>query len=175
MGILRLNYSQVDIQKLIMDIYKYVKLDAVKNGQNIEVEISQHLPCIRCDEDRIKQSLLNLIYNAFKFTSKGGNILIEASKYKDGIIISVKDDGCGMNSKELKNLFKSYKRLDNKRAKLSGLGIGLSIVKQTIDLHNGKIWVKSYKNQGSNFSFYIPANSDTSSDEMEHEIENSLN
>jgi signal transduction histidine kinase/ligand-binding sensor domain-containing protein len=169
LGILKLEYHYIDPRKLITEVYEYVKPEALKNEQTLMMEIPKHLSIIQCDEERIKQAIFNLLNNAFKFTPKGGNILIRAKNINGGIIISVKDNGCGIDRKEKQNLFKPYKRLEGDKAKLSGLGIGLSLVKQTIDLHGGQIWVTSHKDKGSIFSFYLPVKPNTDQQKTEKE------
>ncbi|MDD4876204.1 MAG: two-component regulator propeller domain-containing protein [Dehalococcoidales bacterium] len=154
-GILKLEYSSVDIQALLSEVYNYAKIEAEKNELNLFLEIATDLPVIQCDEERIKQAILNLLNNAFKYTSRDGTIIIKAKKTKN-IVISVIDNGCGIDEEEKKYIFKPYSRLNSERNRLSGLGIGLSLVKQTIELHNGRIWFKSQKGKGSIFSFYIP-------------------
>ncbi len=154
-GILQLEYSSVDIQGLLLEIYKNTKIEAEKNELNLLLEIDPDLPVIQCDEERIKQAILNLLNNAFKYTPRNGTVVIKAKKTQN-IIISVIDTGCGIDDDEKKYIFKPYSRLNSERSRLSGLGIGLSLVKQTIELHKGRIWFKSQKGKGSVFSFYIP-------------------
>jgi signal transduction histidine kinase/ligand-binding sensor domain-containing protein len=156
LGMLKLEYTQVSIQKLITDIYEYTKLEAERNGQVFIMDISPDLPVIQCDEDRVRQVLLNLINNAFKFTPRGGKIFIRAKEDKHGVTMQVEDSGQGIPEEEQKYLFQPYKRLDSDKAKLSGLGIGLSLVKMTVELHGGRVWVTSQKGKGSIFSFYLP-------------------
>ena len=156
LGMLRIEYSRIDATELITEVYEYMKPEALKNQQSLIVDIQSNLPTIKCDVDRIKQSLYNLIHNSFKFTPKGGIILIRAHSNSSIITIDIEDNGFGVSEKERKYLFEPYKRLDNDKAKLSGLGLGLFIVKQNIELHKGKIWMKKNKDGGSTFSFFIP-------------------
>jgi signal transduction histidine kinase/ligand-binding sensor domain-containing protein len=155
-GMLKLEYSYVDSNKLITEVYEYMKPEASKNNQSLLLNIPSSLPMIRCDRDRIKQTLFNLIHNAFKFSPNGGEISIIAKKDDAGIIITVQDNGCGISDEEQKDLFKPYNRLNSDKAKLSGLGIGLSLVKRNVELHGGRVWVNSRKGKGSTFSFYLP-------------------
>jgi signal transduction histidine kinase len=80
-----------------------------------------------------------------KAREDGGNLMVE-----------VQDNGYGISEKEQPRLFEPYHQLENDRARLSGLGLGLSLSKKLVELHGGQIWVKSQKGEGSTFSFSIP-------------------
>jgi len=114
------------------------------------------------DDDRLKQILTNLVSNAIKFTSIGGNISLRVSMVKKEnetafIQFSVKDTGIGIPEEKLKTIFERFEQADSATTrKYGGTGLGLSIVKQLITLQNGKIEVKSTINAGSEFIATIP-------------------
>ncbi len=114
------------------------------------------------DDDRLKQILTNLVSNAIKFTSIGGNISLRVSMTKKeneiaSIQFSVKDTGIGIPEDKLKTIFERFEQADSATTrKYGGTGLGLSIVKQLIALQNGKIEVKSTINAGSEFIATIP-------------------
>ena len=83
-------------------------------------------------------------------------INLKARAKDTGIIIEVKDNGCGIDEEEQKYLFESYSQLHSKRSRLSGLGLGLPLSKMLIEIHGGQIWVTSQKGKGSTFSFWLP-------------------
>jgi PAS domain S-box-containing protein len=154
-GLISLNLQELDMNTLLQNIVTYMTPVATNN----KLEFSTHLrplPLIIADEDRIRQVLLNLIGNAIKYTPAGGNISLSARVEKDSLFIEVKDTGSGIEEEEQKQLFQPYHRAAGDRAQFSGLGLGLALSKRLVELHGGKIWVKSQRGEGSTFAFAIP-------------------
>ena len=157
MGTLELIYKPVDFQQLLKDTIDYMTPETLRNKQSLVLDMPAYLPMVCIDKERIQQVLLNLLDNASKFTRKGGSTTLKARENDTGIIIEVKDNGCGIDKEEMEHLFEPYyRRLQNSRAHLSGLGLGLTLSKMIIELHGGKIWVTSLKSKGSRFSFWLP-------------------
>ena len=90
------------------------------------------------DRDRISQVVYNLVNNAFKFTQDGGNITVSSKVEDNKIVISVKDSGQGINPKILPKLFSKFEA-----NAFSGIGLGLYICKNIVEVHDGKIWVQN--------------------------------
>ena len=157
-GMLRLNPEPVDSGQLLRNIVDSVRPLARKNGHLLNAKLPPSLPVIRADEDRLRQVVLNLLNNAFKFTPAGGSITVRARKSEDNLIVEVQDTGRGISKEEQEKLFEPYQQLEGERARLSGLGLGLSLAKKLVELHGGRIWVQSEKGEGSTFSFSIPLN-----------------
>lgn len=155
-GMLRLNPGTVDSGQLLQEIAQNMKPVAQRNGQSLDVELPSSLPELWADGDRLRQVVLNLANNAFKFTPTGGNIILRAKKESDSLVIEVQDNGTGISEEDQKWVFEPYKQLGNDRARHSGLGLGLSLSKKLVELHGGKIWVNSQKGKGSTFGFSIP-------------------
>jgi len=108
------------------------------------------------DEARIRQIFHNLIENAIKFT-KAGVIEIDARKNKNMIEFSVKDTGVGIAPENIKNIFGSFQQVDGTTAReFGGTGLGLAITRRLVELHGGKIYVKSIPDHGSTFTFSLP-------------------
>lgn len=129
-------------------------------------QIPQDTPLVHGDENRIQQILLNLLSNAIKFTEKG-TITIKAivSKYNT-LIVSVSDTGVGIPEERFKDIFESFERITGlTQARSEGMGIGLTITKQLIELHGGEIDVQSKMRKGSVFTFTLPL---SPQDEGEH-------
>lgn len=119
---------------------------------NIDVELSPVL----ADENRLQQILFNLVGNAIKFTETG-EIKLKAEQVDDMIQISIYDTGIGIPGNKIEDIFKSFEQIDSSSTReYVGTGIGLSITRKLIDLHNGKIWVESELGKGSKFTFTIP-------------------
>ena len=113
---------------------------------------------IYVDRDRIKEVLVNLIDNSIKYTGKGGRILLFPSVENSEVITSIQDTGIGIEPKLLNRIFEKFQQIPGSFLKENrGTGLGLFIVKSILDLHQGKIWVKSYPGKGSTFTFTLPA------------------
>jgi len=155
-GMLHLNPESVDSGQLLRSIVDSVRPLARKNGHLLNAELPPSLPAIRADEDRLRQVVLNLLNNAFKFTPAGGSITVRARKNEGYLVVEVQDTGRGISKAEQGKLFEPYQQLERERTRLSGLGLGLSLSKKLVELHGGQIWVQSEKGKGSTFSFSIP-------------------
>jgi signal transduction histidine kinase len=111
-------------------------------------------PMVVGDPTRIRQVMLNLVSNACRFTDKG-KITVSAMEHDSYVVISVVDTGAGIAPDKLNSIFEPYKQADALRAH-TGAGLGLSISKQLVELHGGKIIVKSTVGTGSIFAFNLP-------------------
>jgi signal transduction histidine kinase len=125
-------------------------------GQKLTTELPDSLPIIHGDGQRLEQVLLNLMNNATKFTPDGGKITVRVRKQDTGLVVEVQDDGIGIARDQQDRLFKPYSRLYADRQRHPGLGLGLALSKQVVELHGGKIWVESESGKGSTFFFFLP-------------------
>ena len=108
---------------------------------------------------KLERVLLNLLSNAIKFSYVDGIIYVNVNKKEENVIISIRDFGIGMSEKYLDKIFDRFIQVDNTMTrKNEGSGIGLSIVKSFVSLHNGSISVKSKENEGSEFVINLPIN-----------------
>ena len=108
---------------------------------------------------KIERVLLNLLTNAIKFSYVDGIIYVNVNKKEENVIISIRDFGIGMSEKYLDKIFDRFIQVDNTMTrKNEGSGIGLSIVKSFVSLHNGNISVKSKENEGSDIIINLPIN-----------------
>lgn len=120
------------------------------------------------DEEKIERILLNLISNATKFTNPGATIEVSVYDKTDHIIISVKDNGLGIPEDKLSQIFQRFKQVDNLLSRShEGSGIGLSIVKSLVELHEGTIDVKSIYNEGTEFVISLPVQIISDSDNQD--------
>ncbi|MEL7508335.1 MAG: ATP-binding protein [Cyanobacteria bacterium J06554_1] len=120
-------------------------------------EIEPNLPQVRCDRNRLIQVVINLISNAIKFTPSG-SITCRAQHQGTNIVISVIDTGIGLSPNDLDKVFDKFTQVGEVMTdKPQGTGLGLPICKQIIEHHRGRIWVESELDQGSTFSFTLPA------------------
>jgi two-component system aerobic respiration control sensor histidine kinase ArcB len=158
-GMLRLNPKRVDILKLLTYTGSEMSAVASSNSQTLKVELPTSLPRPWADEDHLRQIIQNLLVNATKFTPEGGTITLRAREQNGFLIVEVQDTGYGIPEEEQRRLFRPYHRQIGDREHLSGLGLGLALCKNLVQLHGGRIWVQSQEGKGSLFSFSIPINS----------------
>lgn len=122
----------------------------------LETKIPEDLPLVFCDRTRIREVILNLLSNAGRFTSSGG-VKVEVCKNEKDVEISVSDTGPGITKENLQKIFQPFEQLENTvRRQYGGTGLGLSISKGFVELHGGKMNVKSQFGVGTTFSFSIP-------------------
>ncbi len=152
---------ELELQELhLSDVVDLVVEDlgflAEEKEQELIIEIPRDLPAIWADKGKLHLIVSNLVSNAIKFTPEGGNIKVEALVEDDELKVAVKDTGIGIPSEEYDRIFdRFYQVEDSLRRQHPGLGLGLSIVKGLVELHQGRIWVESQVGQGSTFYFTI--------------------
>jgi signal transduction histidine kinase len=126
-----------------------------------EIALERRIPSaplsVTADRVRLRQILVNLLANAVKFTPNGGRVTLSASPGPDGVRFAVKDTGIGIPAKDLPHIFDRFYRVTRGRSRLQGgSGLGLTIVKQAIDAHEGEISVESTEGEGTTFTFRLP-------------------
>ena len=121
------------------------------------MELVGQLPDIYCDSDRIEQCPDHILSNAIKYTPDGGEISIKARAEGDTVLISVTDNGIGIPEKDIDRLFERFYRVDKARSReAGGSGLGLSIAKEIIERHGGKITIESKYGEGTTVTVYLP-------------------
>ena len=126
------------------------------SAQKKHIAISMNAPdavMLRADQDKIERICYNLLSNALKYTSEGGEITLTAKEEDGRVMISVADNGCGISSDELPYIFDRFYQAKNAGR---GTGIGLAIVKAFTELHHGEVSATSVEGKGSTFTIHIP-------------------
>lgn len=156
-GNLQLDFEKIDLVKLVKDIYGQLELLASKNKIKLKFDKKYDKPInVIADEHRIRQVFVNLITNSIKYGKENGETIISFSFFKDDVIISVKDNGVGIEEKHLPRIFERFYRVDKGRSReQGGTGLGLAIVKHIIEAHQSSITVKSKPGEGTEFIFYL--------------------
>ncbi|PIQ90332.1 MAG: hypothetical protein COV71_05060 [Candidatus Omnitrophica bacterium CG11_big_fil_rev_8_21_14_0_20_41_12] len=107
---------------------------------------------------QIERVFINLVGNALKFTPQNGKISINANRLNNTVQIDVQDTGFGIPQDDQEHIFDEFYRVDNTiNQEVKGTGLGLALVRQIIEAHQGKIWVESKPGEGSTFSFTLKA------------------
>lgn len=157
--VLKLHYEDVDINDIANDVFTRNSYNARNKSLTYECMFDNNLPEIALDILRIDEVMDNLISNAIKYTDRSGSILVETTfdKDKNHIVFSVSDTGQGLSEEDIKGTFMKGATLSSKpTAGESATGLGLWIVKKMVEAHDGYVWVKSKKGEGSTFAFSIP-------------------
>jgi signal transduction histidine kinase len=118
--------------------------------------IDERRGTIRGDERKVKQVLLNLLSNALKFTPEEGRIDVSARLQDGAAEIAVADTGVGIAPEDQEAVFEEFRQVGTADKKVEGTGLGLALSRKFIELHRGRIWVKSEVGTGSTFTFTLP-------------------
>jgi len=151
-----INIDSGEISEIISNVMVTVEPMVTAKGVKLIQEVEPELPILNTDILKVKQILLNLLSNAAKFTDQG-TILISAKKHGDMISISVKDDGIGIEAKNLDRVFEEFSQIDSSNSrKYKGTGLGLPIAKNYARLLGGNLTVQSEFGKGSTFVLILP-------------------
>jgi len=157
-GKLTFNIESNSIEKIVMSVMEELRAYAEGKGLFFTYQgPEEKLPLINIDSEKLRQSIMNLIDNAIKYTSKG-YIRVKLFRKLDKIIFCVEDSGLGIEKKELDILFKKFSRGTNTHLiDANGTGLGLFVAHKMIEAHQGKIWAESDgTDKGSKFCFELP-------------------
>lgn len=155
-GKLDLHMESVDPSDIVSAVASQLTLEAIEHGLTMHTQICGALPPITGDEIRIKQVLRNLIANALKFTERGG-IVVGVSHDEEMVTFWVKDTGIGISPTDQAVIFEKFRQAHGGNSReYRGTGLGLSLSKELVELHGGKIWLESEEGKGSTFYFTIP-------------------
>jgi len=150
-----LDKHPLKIGSLVEQVVQRLQAQASKKGLTLCVDIETAAPDLVIDQYRIEQVLLNLAYNAIKFTNTDGVITISVKTRGNEILVSVSDTGIGIPHDDLTRVFERFYKV-NKARDDEGVGLGLAISRHIINSHGGKIWVESEEGKGSAFFFTLP-------------------
>ena len=134
-----------------------VKERAARHGITLALDLDPRLGELVGDERKVKQVLLNLLSNAVKFTPEGGRISLKAGLTDGAVEIAVSDTGIGIAPEDQAAIFEEFRQVGTDDArKLEGTGLGLTLAKKFVELHDGRMWVESELGRGSTFTFTLP-------------------
>lgn len=156
-GEMPINYSKFKINDLIKEVFESLELKA--KDHHIKLVFKQKYDeaiMVNADREKIRQVLVNLIDNSFKYGKEDGNTAVSVFELHDQVLIEVTDDGIGIEEKYLPRLFERFFRTDTSRSRqIGGSGLGLAIVKHIIEAHQQTINVRSTDGLGSTFGFTL--------------------
>jgi two-component system phosphate regulon sensor histidine kinase PhoR len=156
-GNAELKKEPVNLNELINEAIMQLKPLANKQNVTLNPMLSNILPTVNIDRERLSQTITNLIHNAIKFNRINGSVNITTVSDDKTVTVTVIDTGIGIPKDDLPRVFERFYKADKSRTN-RGSGLGLAIAKHTIEIHDGRIWVQSEEGKGSTFSFTIPLN-----------------
>jgi len=155
-GRMELELTDFDLPTAIENALTLVRERAGRRAIVLHQALDQQLGSIRGDERKIKQVLLNLLSNALKFTPEGGRIDVRAGLVGAKAEISVADTGVGIAAEDQEAVFEEFRQVGTAEKKAEGTGLGLTLCRKFVELHGGRIWVRSQVGAGSTFTFTLP-------------------
>jgi signal transduction histidine kinase len=155
-GRMELELTDFDLPSAMDNAVTLVRERASRKGVTVRMAVGAGVGGIRGDERKVRQVLLNLLSNAIKFTPEGGRIEVGAAVEDGTVEVSVSDTGVGIAPEDLEAVFEEFRQVGASAAKQEGTGLGLALSRKFIELHGGKIWVKSQAGLGSTFTFALP-------------------
>ena len=155
-GRMELELTDFHLPTAIENALMLVRERAGRRAIALQTHIDNRVGQIQADERKVQQVVLNLLSNAIKFTPDGGRIDVGAVPTDGFVAVSVSDNGIGIAPEDQEKVFEEFRRVGSVAAKVEGTGLGLALCRKFVELHGGKIWVKSELGVGSTFTFSIP-------------------
>jgi signal transduction histidine kinase len=156
-GRMELELMDFDLPQAIDNALMLVRERAGRRSITLHTAVDAHLGQVRADERKVRQVILNLLSNAIKFTPEGGRIEVAAVPKDESVEVSVSDTGVGIAQEDQEAVFEEFRQVGTAAKKVEGTGLGLTLCRKFVELHGGRIWVRSELGAGSTFTFTIPA------------------
>jgi GAF domain-containing protein len=155
-GRMELELSDFHLPTALDSALTLVRERAGRRGIALQMNVDERLGQIQADERKLRQVVLNLLSNAIKFTPEGGRIEVFAAPKDAFVEVSVSDTGVGIAAEDQEKVFEEFRQVGTAERKAEGTGLGLTLCRKFVELHGGRIWVKSQVGAGSTFAFTIP-------------------
>jgi two-component system phosphate regulon sensor histidine kinase PhoR len=147
----------VHVKEIVEQAVSRLLVVAEDRGIDVSTELIEPLPDALADRDQAVQVLLNLLFNAIKFTQTGGSVKIRATAGEKFVQFAVIDTGVGIHHDDLSRIFERFYKSDKSRVRTrGGTGLGLPIARHIVEAHGGNIWAESMEGHGSTFTFTLP-------------------
>lgn len=149
----------VPIQQVVLAAGKEIQIAAEAKNQKLSFNLPEKVLIVQADPEKLKLVFVNLLNNAVRFTHPEGEIVVSAHPMHNEAWVEIRDNGVGIPPAELENIFKEFYQVeDHMTRRVGGLGLGLSIARGIVKLHNGRIWAESTgEGQGSIFRVALPS------------------
>jgi signal transduction histidine kinase len=159
LGLSRLHRTRVAVLPLVKEVVDAFNEAAGEKKIKIKVDLPQTQFFIEGDQEKIAIALRNLVKNALTFTNEGGQVKVKVDQVPGYAKISVTDNGIGIPDGEQEKIFQRFYQVEKHLTRRhGGMGLGLSIARDMVEMHGGRIWVDSVEGKGSRFTFILPIN-----------------
>jgi two-component system sensor histidine kinase VicK len=149
--------SRLPLDELVTEVVNELRIKFQKGPRTVLVTMPEAPLYHSFDRDKMKQVLINVIQNAFKYTGREGSIAVSLQDTGDAVVIEVQDDGIGIPPEDLGRVFERFYRVDKGRSRdFGGTGLGLSIAREIVEVHNGDITLTSQLNEGTTVRISLP-------------------
>lgn len=156
MGKIQFRPDHVDINLLLYSVIEHVRPAFDPELHHLAVENQSELRTLWADEELLKRVFINLLTNAIKYSPEGGEVRLTVQRHHSGVLFRISDQGIGIPVEDQKHLFEPFHRAVNTQD-IAGTGLGLTIVKEFIEVHRGSITVESAEGRGTTFNIVLPA------------------
>lgn len=155
LGRLELNTEPINLNMILHEVVEHIR--HIASRHNIRLLLTEDLPLVTGDYEKLTQVVTNLVTNAVKYSPGGGEILL-TTRLEDTVVhLSVQDHGIGIPEEAHEQIFVQYNRIEADISRyITGTGLGLPIVRQLVELHGGHVWVESQPGEGSTFHITLP-------------------
>jgi signal transduction histidine kinase len=164
LDLVRLESGRIEVKREPLEVAEFVKGLASAARQvaddkrlRLETFVDPAAGTVLADRDKLEKVVLNLLFNALKFTPAGGRVELRAEKRGEELMLIVADTGMGISEKNLAHVFDRFWQADgSSKRKYQGVGIGLALVKELVEIHGGKVAVQSQEGKGTTFTVMLP-------------------
>lgn len=156
-GTMRLEPDAVEVHSMLADVLKLVQERARRKELHLAFDCPPDIGWISADERRLKQVMFHLLSNAITFTPKRGGIRLSAARENESVLLAVSDTGVGIPEADRDRVLKAFERGGEGEHDPAGAGLGLSLVKNFVELHGGSLAIKSAPNRGTTVTCRLPA------------------
>jgi signal transduction histidine kinase len=162
-GSTRMEFRTIPIQQVISSAVHEIQIAAEAKNQKLSFNLPEKALIVHADPEKLKLVFVNLLNNAVRFTHPEGEISVRIKPMHNEAWVEIQDNGVGIPPNELENIFKEFYQVeDHMTRRVGGLGLGLSIARGIVKLHNGRIWAESEgEGQGSTFRVVLPSSGAT--------------
>ncbi len=156
-GVMEVRREAVAVEPFLQGMASAARQVAADKRIELMVEVAPEVGHVMVDRDKLEKIVINLQFNALKFTPAGGRVELRVNREGDELVLKVADTGIGIPAKDMPNMFSRFFQVDSSsRRKYQGVGIGLALVKELTELHGGTVAVASVEGQGTTFTIRMP-------------------
>jgi signal transduction histidine kinase len=164
-GKMEFRFAEVEVGPIVDHVVATFSPQADATSLRLQADVPVGLPAVHADPGRIEQVLCNLVSNALKFTPAGGRVTIGARRDGNLVVVEVVDTGIGIALQDQEKIFEPFYQAGDLMTRSSkGTGLGMTIAREIVEAHGGRIWLESAPGRGTRFHFSIPVSSATSAE-----------